>query len=450
MLRSILQRPEGLLASTFAGLILLGTIGLALPISHAAGTVSLLDALFTATSAVCVTGLITRDTATDFTPVGQTIILILIQLGALGVMTFGAIAFQILRKKVPFQSHAALQSALFQGETSGNLRAALRLILLIVFSAEALGAVLIYSGLCVTHPDQANWFDATFLSISAFCNAGFSVYSDSTMGLRDSGLIMFTLMGLIIAGGLGYTVIIEVFQRGWRAIRRSRRAPVCWSLNSRVVLGGSGTLILLGMAALLFIGLSPIEEPVNDRALDALFQSVTARTAGFNTVDIGQLSTPALMVLIPLMFIGGAPGSCAGGVKVTTVTVWLARIRARLRDREDVILSDRRLPHGVVRRAAHVFALAVLWNVAGVALLTLTENAADTHRLEELIFEQVSAFGTVGLSTGITPLLTPIGKVWLILSMFAGRLGPLTIALAIMRPAKLPPYSYPTERVMIG
>ncbi|MBU0618330.1 MAG: ATPase [Planctomycetes bacterium] len=450
MLRGLLYRPEGLLVTTFAALVLTGTIVLRLSVCQTADQIGLLDTLFTATSAVCVTGLITHDTATEFSRAGQVVILILIQLGGLGVMTFGALAFQLLHKQVSFQSQAAVQGLLFQGEFRGKLRTALRRIVLITISLEALGVLLLYAGLTDSADPQGGLFEAVFLAISGFCNAGFSVYSDSAVRLRDSQLIMWTLMALIVAGGLGYTVLFEMLERGWRRLRRRRGSPVNWSLNSRIAILASAALIGVGTLGLLLTGLTPREQTFGGCVLNALFQSVTTRTAGFNTVDTAMLSVPALMVLIPLMFIGGSPGSCAGGIKTTSLCVWLARIRARIAGREDIVLAHRRVPHDIVRRAALILALAALWNLAGITFLTLTENVGDEVRLEQIIFEQVSAFGTVGLSTGITPGLSVLGKLWIIASMFAGRLGPLTVALAVVRKPAATRFAYPEERVMIG
>jgi trk system potassium uptake protein TrkH len=424
----LLNRPEGLLVATFVGLVLVGTIALRLGVCQTTHPIGLLDTLFTATSAVCVTGLITHDTATEFSRAGQIVILVLIQLGGLGVMTFGAVAFQLLRKRVSFQSHAAVQDLFFRGALSASLRVALRRIVLITFIFEALGAWLLYVGLHDGAAPKGGPFVGVFLAISAFCNAGFSVYSDSAVRLRDSHLIMGTMMTLIVVGGLGYTVLLEIAGRAWRALRRRREFPVVWSLNSRIVLLASAVLIGAGAAALLLTGL----------------------TSNERTVDIAALSVPSLMILIMLMFIGGSPGSCAGGIKTTSFCVWLARIRARLAGREDVTLADRRIPHEVVRRAALVIALATLWNVAGIMILALTEPVGGTLRLEQIIFEQISAFGTVGLSTGITPHLSALGKLWIIASMFAGRLGPLTIALAVIRSQSVPRFTYPDDRVMIG
>lgn len=450
LIERLLKRPEGLLVATFSALILAGTLLLRLGICRTSDGIGWLDSLFTATSAVCVTGLITHDTATEFTRAGQTVILILIQLGGLGFMTFAALAFQLLNKHMSFQSQAALQDMFFQSELRGSLKKAVIRIVLITLIIESLGAILLYAALQYAEVPRGGAFHAVFHAVSGFCNAGFSVYSNSVIDFRDSPLFMGTLALLIISGGLGYTVILELVRHAWGRICRGAAPPPTWSLNSRVALRTSFILILVGTAVLLITGLTPRERTFAEQVSNSLFQSITARTAGFNSINLGELSVPAIMVLIPLMFIGGSPGGCAGGIKTTTLSVWLARLRARILRRDDVTLFDRKLPHEVVRRAALILAVAVLWNAFGIYLLTVTEHVGDVFQLEDLIFEQVSAFGTVGLSTGVTPHLSGVGKLWIIMSMFIGRLGPLTVALVVVRPQAQPLFTFPSERVMIG
>ena len=446
---------------TFAGLIVAGTLVLRLPVCHGDATVGWLDALFTATSAVCVTGLITIDTESGFSRTGQAVILVLIQLGGLGLMTFGAFAVQLFQRHVSFGSQAALQDTFFQSGARGDLKSALRKILVLTFLIETAGALLLRAGLAGSGPSGAGWFEAVFLSVSAFCNAGFSVYDDSVMRLRDSQLIMWTLMVLIVAGGLGYMVLLEVWERVRRGGRRRLDGAVRWSLNTRVVLFMSVLLVGGGAMAFLFSGLAHPDTSLPDLALHALFQSVTARTAGFNSVDMSLVAVPTLMIMIFLMFIGGSPGSCAGGVKTTSAAIWAARVTARLTGREHVNVGGRRVPHDVVRRASLVVAMAGLWNAAGIMILVNTENVGSRHqaadgenpgrelRFEHVIFEQVSAFATVGLSAGITSELSTPGRLWILVSMFVGRLGPLTVALAVMKRPRSP-FAYPQERVMIG
>jgi len=454
VLKSVFYRPEAILAGTFGGLIAAGTLALRLPVSHQGETVGVVDALFTATSAVCVTGLITVDTATAYSRFGQAVIVLLIQLGGLGIMTFAALAAQVFRVRLSFSSHAAWQGALFENQARLDLRRALRGIFVMTAIMEAVGTVLLYTGMrgAAAH---GGWFEAVFHSVSAFCNAGFSVYTDNVVALRDAPLVLWTLMGLIVGGGLGYTVLLEIFDRVRRRLHASREGPVLWSLHSRVVLKASAGLVFGGAVLLLATGLTPDEETLGTRITHAMFQSVTARTAGFNSVNVGLLPVPSLLILIGLMYIGGSPGSCAGGIKTSTAAVWLARVRARLAGRVDVTLGGRRIPQDVVRRAALVISVATIWNLVGVFILSIGEAPHSGARLEQLIFEQISAFGTVGLSTNIaspvslSSLFGVVGKLWIALTMYVGRVGPLTLAMAVIPPPRAL-YEYPTERVMIG
>ncbi len=454
LLRSLLNRPEFLLVGTFAVLIVSGTLLLRLPAAHAGPPVGWVDALFTATSAVCVTGLITVDTEHTFTHFGKVVILVLIQLGGLGIMTFGALVAQLLHLRLSFSGHLAWQSSFFEGPARLDLRRALLGIFALTFVFEALGTILIYWGL-QSFPHRANgWFEAAFLAVAAYCNAGFSVYSDNVVGLRDSPVIVGTLMTLIVIGGLGYLVLLEALHRAWCRLRGRRPRVVVWTLHSKVVLATSALLVFGGAAALLVTGLTPTEDTWGRRVVHALFQSVTARTAGFNTVDIGALPLPSLLILIGLMFIGGSPGSCAGGIKTTTAAVWSARVRSRLTGREGVRLFERHIPPGLVRRAALLLAVAGLWNMGGVLVLAIVEQS-QAFRLEQLIFEQISAFATVGLSAhpdstvSLSARFSPWGKLCIVFTMFMGRVGPLTLAVAVLPRARTL-YRYPTERVMIG
>jgi trk system potassium uptake protein TrkH len=256
-------------------------------------------------------------------------------------------------------------------------------------------------------------------------------------------------MGLIVVGGLGYTVVLELLHRLERWIRRKPASPLKWSLQTRLVLRVSAILIVGGAAALSLTGLTHDEDTWPEQLIHALFQSVTARTAGFNSVNIVGLPSASLLILVLLMYIGGSPGSCAGGIKTTSAAVWVARVRARLLSREDVTLLDRRIPRDVVRRSALVISVATIWNLVGVFLLTITEGGHDGVRLDHLIFEQISAFGTVGLSANVTPTLSELGRLWITLTMFIGRVGPLTVALVVIA-APRTSHHLPNERLMIG
>jgi len=443
-----LSRPQGFLIAVFATLILVGAVLLMLPAAHARGPISPLDALFTSTSAVCVTGLITRDTATDFTRFGQMVILVLIQLGGLGIMTFGVLAMQLVGRRISLRSQVAMYDIFYQKHAADEFRKNLRWVVLLTLSVEAAGAAMLIWAVRTPPYSYITTFDAVFHAISAFCNAGFSTFSDSLVRLRGNLIFMTVVSLLIILGGLGYTVLLELISRTWHRLRR-RPTPIGWSLQTRVVLTTSCVLIALGALFLVAVGLGEGATSWAERMGDALFQSITARTAGFNTVAVGAAPVASLLWLIILMFIGGSPGSCAGGIKTTSVAVWFARLRARLAQREDVTLGGRRIPHDLVRRAALVLGVAAVFNLAGVLILSITELDGSGWGLKDILFEQVSAFGTVGLSTGITPHLSRLGKLWIILSMFVGRLGPLTIAMSVLE-RKPDTVRLPEERVMIG
>lgn len=444
----ILDSPERFLAGTFAALILAGAVLLSLPVSHGRTTVNPLDALFTSTSAVCVTGLTVVDTGKDFSRFGQLVIMLLIQLGGLGIMTFAALIIQITGHKISYRSQTALHDAFYQSNKAVQFRHNLAWIFAITFTIEGLGALAIF----ISRPEgmgiAEGAFMALFHAVSAFCNAGFSTFSGNMMDVGANVFFLSAVALLILFGGLGYTVLLEMLSRSWQALRRKPH-PVVWSLNTRLVVITSLALVFGGAILLHLLQLAPSEKRLIPHIGHSLFQSISARTAGFNTVDLGKSPVPALLWLVFLMFVGGSPGSCAGGVKTTSLAIWVARLRARLRDRDDVTVGGRRIPVDLVRRTGLLIASAAVFNLAGLMILSITEMGDPRVRLESILFEQISAFGTVGLSTGITPSLTAIGKVWIILTMYVGRLGPLTAALVVME-HKAASVRLPEERIMIG
>ena len=376
-------------------------------------------------------------------------ILALIQLGGLGIMTFAALAAQMLGGRVSFRSQAVLADAFYQHEAAGALKKNLKRIVALTLIMEVAGAGLLYRDFQATSTTHPPLFSAVFHSVSAFCNAGFSLHTDSLTVYRGHLVTMFTIMTLIVVGGLGHTVVLEAVRRGVARLRRRRAHPVQWSLNSRVVLVASAALILAGTVGLLLLGLGDDQLGWTGALPAALFQSVTARTAGFNTVDIAALPTASLLLMAGLMVVGGSPGSCAGGIKTTSVAVGIAYLRSQLRAEQDVTLLGRRLPQSLVARAAVIGGLAILWNAIGCVILAATELGEREMPFEGLLFEQVSAFATVGLSTGITPALSALGKLWIVLTMLVGRLGPLAVALLVM-PPRSSDARYPEERLMIG
>ncbi len=445
--------PEAILVGSFGATILAGAFALLLPWAHATGKITFLDALFTSTSAVCVTGLVVVNTGSDFTHFGQIVIMLLIQAGGLGIMTFAALMFQFLGKRMSLKSQALLHGSFFQQDIGINFRAMFRRILWLTAITELVGAALMFLALWpqASHMGEA-CLSALFHAVSAFCNAGFSLYDDNLMGLRHNYLFTTAIMVLIVIGGLGHTVAHEVWRRLEYRFSRRRDEPVDrprLSVHSQVVLWVSGILILGGAVGLLVLGLTAAETSWGGRLAAALFQSVTARTAGFNTVDIGLLPASSLMLLVILMFIGGSPASCAGGIKTTAFAISWAELRARVLGETEVRLLDRRIPTETLWRVSLLIRLALLWNIAGVLLLLVTEGGRPGMGLERVLFEQISAFGTVGLSTGITDKLSAPGKLWIIVTMFVGRLGPLTMAMWFFTP-KPGHVRHPEGKVMIG
>jgi len=442
------RSPESLLVAGFGGLIAVGTVLLSLPWSHR-GSVGVLDALFTATSAVCVTGLVVVDTGTDYTAFGQLVILLLIQVGGIGIMSFAALTFQLLGRRLPLNAQAALSNGLLQREEANESRGIFRQILKFALIAEVAGAGLLFVGMFPSRGVAHAAYSAVFHSISAFCNAGFSLYSDSLIGWRENPVVSSTVMALIILGGIGHPVVVDLWQKLWTARKREDARPDRLELNSAVALSTSGALILAGCVLLMLLGLASGDGFSPTRLWNALFTSVTARTAGFNTVDIGALPLSSLMLIVLLMFIGGSPGSCAGGIKTTTFVLWLAKLWSLLRGGKWPRLFGRHIPGEITRRASMIIGLAVVWNLLGLLLLLATECRSPGVGMHDVLFEQISAFGTVGLSTGLTPKLSTVGKLWIIVTMFAGRLGPLTLAGCVFK-RKAPGIRYPEGRIMIG
>jgi len=445
-----LESAQALLALTFAAAIAVGTLLLMLPVSQTRDDVSLLDALFTTTSAVCVTGLTVVDTATRFTHFGQLVILLLIQAGGLGIMTFAALVLHISGQRMSLQADLAVQDSFFLEDVGNRYRQLLGGMVGLVFVVEAAGALLLW----ITTPSRGSLgldlWAAVFHSVSAFCNAGFSVWTENLALLRTNAPARTVVMLLIVMGGLGHAVLIELWDRalarlGWRKLNRPRFMP----LHVIVVLRATAILVFGGALALLAVDWLTESRGEHLDLLNALFQSVSARTAGYNSVNIGLLPLGSLTVLVGLMFIGGSPGSCAGGIKTTTAAVWLGKLRSRLLGRKEVSLMHHTVPDSVVHRAGLIIGLSVLWNVAGLLLLTLTEQGVADAHMEHLLFEQVSAFGTVGLSTGITPSLSAAGKLWIVATMFFGRVGPLTLATWMIHREMLK-IRFPNGRIMIG
>jgi trk system potassium uptake protein TrkH len=455
LISEIRRRPIQLLAISFLLMISLGTVLLTLPAATADGRgAPVIDALFTSTSAVCVTGLIVRDTQFYFSRFGQWIILVLVQLGGLGIMTFSASVIALLGGKLGMYGRQAMGEVV-EDSRDIDIAHSLRYILLFTLLAEAFGFVVLFVHWLsrAARPFDA-LFNALFHSVSAFCNAGFSVFSTNLATFRTDVVVNLTVIGLVVLGGLGFSVVHEVFNRqnlrAWLS-RLARRAPEPaprLSVHAVLVLRTSALLLLAGAVFFFFFEYDNAlgQLPLGGKLLAALFQSVTPRTAGFNTVPFDSLKPITMFIFTILMFIGASPGGTGGGIKTSTVAVLFLTLRNLIAARSDVEVRNRSIPRDTVYRATAIFigAGAVLALVFG--LLLVSEQLPFLN----LLFEAVSAFGTVGLSTGVTPLLSIPGKLSIILLMYVGRLGPLTLALAMRGRLSRLPVQYPQARVIVG
>jgi trk system potassium uptake protein TrkH len=437
-------RPLLLLPVSMAAAILLGTLLLSLPVSvRSVGDVSILEAFFTMTSAVCVTGLVVNDIATTYSWFGQAVILAGIQFGGIGVMTVAVLVLSIARER-RLEDFARFAEA-YSARTFAHLRSLVRSIVIWTVAIELAGAVLLW---LVLHRDPrfADWYVpwlAVFHAVSAFCNAGFSLFPNNLVSYRFDFAIQIVIMLLIVLGGLGFPVLHELGTRIWR--RPESRVPL--SHGSRTVLIISAILVFAGAAGVFVLesGRSLAGMPFEFQALASLFTSVTSRTAGFSTLEFERFGTAGLLWVGLLMIIGGSPASTAGGIKTTTFAVLLEVVMAEIRGREPR-LGNRAIPERVVRRATAVAGLFLAASFTLVFLLSLSEPAVPfTH----LLFESLSALATVGLSTGTTAGLGGVSKVMICLAMFLGRTGPLAIAAAVQGRTR-DRFRLPVEELPIG
>jgi len=443
--------PSRMVILSFLSAICLGTIALSLPIAtHKPGGLSFIDSLFTATSATCVTGLVVQNTGTYFTTFGRWVIFVLFQSGGLGIMTFSTLFAVVLGRRIGLNQSETVSSTLYDQNRIG-LKRLMCYILGITFSVEAIGATLLYFRWRVL-TDWTFWQTveaSIFHSVSGFCNAGFALFSTSFIQFRGDAIINSTMIALIVIGGIGFVVIMDViglfFKKG-----PERKI----SLQAKVALTASLVLIVAGALVLFFVEKDGVLKgmPMIERVWTSVFQSVTARTTGFNTLPIGELAVPSLVFLMFLMFIGASPGSTGGGIKTCTIVVICATIWNMLKNRRRVMIFGRSIPKRVIRESLIIFFLSVAWIFVMVLAVTYlrTQNVGGDISLVRLMFEIFSAFGTVGLSTGITENLDNASKLCIIATMFAGRIGPLTLALAIAFRERGERYIFPEENIMVG
>ena len=440
-------RPARTVMLSFLFVILAGTLLLCTPRATVDGQISIVDALFSATSSVCVTGLIVADTGTYFSGFGQGVILTLIQIGGLGLITFTAFFAIVLRRGLGVRETLVLRGML-SFEAVGRMGRTLRYMIGITLGLEALGALLLFFA---TRFDFASVGEAisrsVFHAVSAFCNAGFSLYSTSFERYVGNVPVNLVMTSLIVIGGLGFPVIMNVFGRRVLAAGAGKISSR-WSLHSKLVLVTTAALLVVGTLGFFLLEGDGVlaGKPLGERFLTSYFASVTARTAGFNTVRTASLALPTLFLLAALMFIGGSPGGTAGGVKTSTFGLVLASVTSMFGGKGKVELFKRRIAESAAREALVVVAMGILVVSAGTFVLLIVEDLT----LSQVLFEVVSAFGTVGLSTGITPTLSAAGKIALMLIMLTGRIGPLTLAVAIGQRREKAVYDYPEGRVVIG
>lgn len=435
--------PAQILSVGFLTLIFFGALLLMLPISTNDGhELSFLDAIFEATSAVCVTGLVVVDTGTTFTIFGQCVLLFLIQTGGLGFMTIGVIIAIFLGKNIGLKGRLMIQESLNQLSLEGMVRL-VKFIILFTFLFEAIGALFLAIRWSADFGFSTSIYYGIFHSISAFNNAGFDIMGDyrSITGYAGDFTVVFILTSLLLIGGLGYTVILDI----WR-----KKFSGKLSLHSKLVLWITAFLITVP-TILIFVlefnntgTLGPLS--LKDKFLGAYFHAVVPRTAGFNSLNMSEITLSTQFVTMILMFIGGGSGGTAGGIKVTTFIIILLAVWNLIRGNDDINIMERRIPKDLVHRA---FAITV-YSIGIVSfisfILTITEDAP----LNVILFEVISAFATVGMSLGITPDLSPVGKIFISLLMFIGRVGPLTIAFALAKKQNKLPYKYAEEKIIIG
>jgi trk system potassium uptake protein TrkH len=435
--------PPISLMLSFAFVILGGTVILMLPASSASNQVTpFLDALFTSTSATCVTGLIVVDTGSYFSTFGQIIILLLIQIGGLGIMTVSTAFAIILGQRINLKLENIMQQVVGGSQTI-NLFRLLKNIVIVTAIIESAGAALLFLKFSQTELPLRALYLSVFHSVSAFCNAGFALYSNNMATFVDSFLVNFTITGLIILGGLGFTVLIDV-NRYLFVRERVKKL----SLHTKLVLFTSAALLVAGFAAYYFAEYNGVMSgfSIYRRILSSWFQSVTTRTAGFNTIDTSALGKSSVLITLILMFIGASPGSTGGGIKTSTFAVLILSLTSILRGKKDLSAFNRKIPASNFREATSLIMLS-----AGIIfVLVFFLMLVEPHPFDRILFEAISAFGTVGLSMGITPGLGSLGKFLITLLMYVGRIGPLTMIYALAIKKHYVNIDYAEEKIAIG
>jgi len=444
--------PTQAIVLAWLAAILLGTVVLMLPASQLK-PVSFLDVLFTSASAMCVTGLMTVNVAESFTTFGQIVILFIIQLGGIGIMTAGTFVMVLIGEKISLSDWSLIRSS-YTHLKQLNIKHLTREIIIMVLILEAMGTVVLTA---LWTPDigfKNALYAGLFHSVSAFCNAGISTFPEGLNGMEKKFAADLTFTILIVLGGIGFMTIRDLTSLARPSNTGRRRV----SLQTKIILIFSFCLIAAGALCFFTFEFNHAlsERPVHERLMASLFHSVSARTAGFANVNISELNNPTVYALLLLMFVGGAPGSTAGGVKITTIAIIGAIALSRYRGHEKTHVFKKSVPETTVSRAIAIISFAILAVVIFAFLLLITESQSifmlsdDRGQFLKIIFEAVSALGTVGLSLGITPDLSVPGKLLIIALMLIGRLGPLTVIMAISKPMPHASYQFSEEDIMVG
>lgn len=434
--------PVQVLAMGFIAVILVGAIVLRLPISSNNGSVTpFIDSFFTSTSAVCVTGLTTVNTAEHWSYFGKTVIIILIQIGGLGFMSFATLFALLLGRRITLKNRLIMQEAMNSFSLQGLVKLS-KYILIFTFATEGAGALFLSTKFIPQYGVLKGIYFSIFHSISAFCNAGFDLTGNSLVPFLNNTVIIFTISALIIIGGLGFTVWAEIYN--YRGIKKL-------SVHTKLVLRMS-TLLILSAWLLMFLFENSNPSTLGDlsikgKALSSLFAAITPRTAGFNSISTAGMTPAGKALTIILMFIGGSPGSTAGGVKTATIGLLLMTVVSVIKNREDTVMFERTISKDLVYRAFVITTIAIGVVVTTTMILSVTEPYAS---LEYIVYEATSAFGTVGLTLGLTPKLSVIGKIVIAVTMYIGRVGPLTLVLALAKKKKGSSIKYPEGKILVG
>ncbi|NIS75072.1 MAG: Trk family potassium uptake protein [Deltaproteobacteria bacterium] len=442
-------RPARILALGFLMMIGVGTILLSLPLSSATGkALSFVDALFTATSGICVTGLIIKNTATDLSLFGKIVILILIQTGGLGYMTLSTIISLLIGKRISLKDRLLIAEAYNVLSLEGLVRFT-KTIFKITIAMEFLGAFVLFSRWLPEMNPKDALFHAIFQSVSAFNNAGFSSFSDNLLPYQHDLTINLTVMTLVVMGGIGYIVISDSYRfLTGQVVKLAFHTKMVLTVTAVLIGGGSVIFYLVESANPASISALSIPQ----RILSSLFQAVTTRTAGFNTVDISTLTHPTLFLFILLMFVGASPGGTGGGIKTSTFGVMCTALWCTIRGQRDATAFRRKIPQESVAKSFFIAMLGMFF----VIIITILILGVEKKPLLRCLFESVSAFGTVGLSTGdggslsLVASYSPVGKILTALLMFIGRVGPLTIGSAFIYKGGVTMYKYPEGKVLVG